>query len=165
MHRMGARGLAAAGLVLSALLFHACASGAGQEAPKTDGCDWGEPRLRADTLPELPQTQDGPLADALPGAWQHTFTKTEPGEYEPLRDTTDIRFVFASAESLIYCQSVMAGAVKIGPRENATPVRFEGDRLVLRSGPGYTALAWSSDVMLWRNERNPRETYVLQRRR
>jgi len=165
MHRTRARRVATAGLMLSALLLNACASGAGQEALKADGCEWDEPRLRAEALPELPREQDGPLADALPGAWQHTFTKTEPGEYEPLRDTTDIRFVFPAADALLYCQSVTAGAVKIGPRENATPVRFEGDRLVLRSGPGYTALAWSPDVMLWRNERNPRETYVLQRRR
>jgi hypothetical protein len=155
------------GLVV--LMAAALAAVAGSSAARTvvaadGGCAWDQPRLAPAARPALPEGKAGPLASALIGSWQHTFIDTGGAGYEPTGGGTDIRFVFPDAATMLYCQNVVMGAVKIGPRERSAALGLEGDRLVLPGAPGYTALAWSKDVMLWRNERNPKETYLLQRR-
>jgi len=143
----------------------ACQDVATRAADPEDPCAWDDPPLPAEMPPSLPQGQEGPLADALPGAWQHTFIDKGGRGYEALGDTIDIRFVFPDGERFVYCQHITGpGPVKIGPATRAAPLRLEGAQIVLPRAPGYTALAWSKDVMLWRNNRRPSETYLLQRR-
>ena len=141
------------------LVLTACGT-AGEAATN---CDWGSARLMPTSAPPIPSEQEGDLAEALLGSWQHTYTITGGGAPEPLNDTTDIRFVFPGGDAIVYCQHI-TGVVQVGPNENAATFTLDGTEIGLPTSAGYNAAAWSQDVMLWDNNTIPGEQYVLQRR-
>lgn len=147
--------LAAASVCLS---ISACND---EEAPVA--CNWDSPRLMPTSVPTIPGGQEGDLAIALTGSWQHTFTITNGGVPDPLNDTTDIRFVFPGDDTLIYCQHI-TGVVEVGPSDNSTAFTIDGNLIDLPMSAGYTAVAWSDTVMLWDNNTITGEQYVLERR-
>lgn len=122
-------------------------------------CSWDAPRLQAPAPDPIPSGQAGDLAEVLPGAWQHTHVITDGGTPDPLTDLTDIRFVI-SGERLLYCQDTEF----TGQDENATSYELQGADIVFPRGAGYTAVAWTADVMVWNNNTIPGEQFVLQRR-
>ena len=98
------------------------------------------------------------------GRWQHVYTDTDGGGLDPLNDTTDIRFAFPGDGTVTYCQHI-TGAIEVGPNENVVNYTLDGAVLVFPDpAPGYEALAWDDEVMLWKNLGNPAETYVLLKR-
>lgn len=122
-------------------------------------CDWDSGRRESGSA-KAPSGQSGDLAAVLIGSWQHTHIDSGSG-YEPLKPTTDIRFVFPSTDRLLYCQDV-AGATS--QAENAVNISLDGRDLVLPSpATGYGIVAWDANNMVWRNYRDG-SLYLLQRR-
>ena len=121
-------------------------------------CDWDSPRLSSADTSE-PSGEGDDLALAMLGSWQHTHIN-EGGGFEPVKPTTDIRYVLSS-DTFLYCQDVQ-GATK--QAENSAPLILEGDELVLPSpATGYKIVAWNENVMVWLNHRDD-SLYLLQRR-
>lgn len=122
-------------------------------------CDWESPAMTSGST-AAPQDQNGELATALIGAWQHTHIN-EGSAFEPVGAGTDIRYIFPSSSRLLYCQDV-AGATH--QAENATDLTIEGTTLILgASGVSYGVVAWDANAMVWKNHRDG-SLYLLQRR-
>jgi hypothetical protein len=107
---------------------------------------------------EVPSGQNGVLAELIVGAWQHTHTDDGSGFVEV---TNDHRFVFPSADRMLYCQNV-PGETDFA--ENAADIVLDGTLLDLPSAYDYTVLAWDADTMLWDNPVGGGYVYLLQRR-
>src|SRR5690606_103164 len=112
---------------------------------QADSCEWEAAALiGGDT--STPSGQDGDVQAAVIGAWQHTHFDTGAG-YEAVEN--DIRYVFASADQLLYCQDVPGVTDQA---ENRAPITWEGTRIVLPGGaPGYVVESWDGDTMVWTN--------------
>lgn len=133
-----------------------------EEAVRTQeaSCEWDSPRLTAG-VPELPTGISDDLSQALIGSWQHTHIDSGAG-FEPLDKGHDIRFVFPSADTMVYCQDIKG---ILEEQQNKAAVTLEGTLIGPAGGePIYKVLAASDDVMLWQNLRLSGETYLLQRR-
>ena len=148
-------------VLTSSASFFLCGCGDGGDAPTS--CNWSAARLMPTSAPPIPTGQDGELASAIVGAWQHTYTIRSGGAPSALNDTTDIRFVFPSDDELIYCQHI-TGIVEVGPNERRVSFTLDGTQIQLPGTAGYNAVAWSEDVMLWDNNTISGEQYVLERR-
>jgi hypothetical protein len=121
-------------------------------------CDWDSPRLSSGDAGE-PTGEGEDVALAVLGSWQHTHIN-EGGGFEPLKPTTDIRYVLSS-DTFLYCQDVQ-GATEEG--ENSAPLVLDGDEIVLPSpATGYKIVAWDENMMVWVNHRDD-SLYLLQRR-
>lgn len=130
------------------------------EAPSQQAasCEWDVPQLAAQD-PIAPEGTEGDLATVLVGAWQHTHID-DGGGFEAVDE--DIRYVFLSAEQLIYCQHV-PGATDHA--ENSAVITLEGSTIMPPSPhKGFEVLAWSEDTMLWKNNYIASTTYLLVRR-
>lgn len=134
--------------------------GAGTEEPtqQAASCEWDLPQLAAGD-PVAPGGTAGDLATVLVGSWQHTHIDEGDG-FEAVDE--DIRYVFPSAEQLIYCQHV-PGATDHA--ENKVAITLDGSTILPPSPhKGFEALAWSADTMLWGNNYIDGVTYLLVRR-
>jgi hypothetical protein len=121
-------------------------------------CDWDTPRLSSGDTSE-PTGEGTDLPVAVLGSWQHTHIN-EGGGFEPVKPTTDIRYVLSS-DTFLYCQDVQ-GATEQG--ENSAPLVLDGDEIVLPSpATGYKIVAWNENLMVWLNHRDG-SLYLLQRR-
>lgn len=127
-------------------------------AQQAASCEWDAPKLPEQT-PVAPEGTAGDLATVLVGSWQ--FTHYDEGNgFEPM-DDTDIRYVFPSADHLIYCQHV-PGATEHA--ENEADITIEGTTIFPPSPhKGFGVLAWSADTMLWQNNYDD-STFLLVRR-
>lgn len=127
-----------------------------QPVAQPDSCDWESPRV--DAAADAPTGQSGDFATVLVGAWQHTHFDSGDG-WESA--SADIRYVFPSAEQLLYCQHV-PGVTEHA--QNRAAIRLEGS-LILPPDPhpGFEAVAWSADRMLWVNKLDG-SSYLLVRR-
>lgn len=122
-----------------------------------DSCEWEAPRLdSADTT--TPTAQDGELASALIGSWQHTHFDSGSG-WEA--NTNDIRYVFPTDSTLLYCQHVPGitdhAENRAGMTLNGTVIQPPDPH------PGFEVVAWSTDRMLWTNNLDG-SRYLLVRR-
>lgn len=121
-------------------------------------CEWDLPQLSASD-PVAPEGTEGDLATVLVGSWQHTYIDEGNG-FEAV--TKDIRYVFPSAEQLIYCQHV-PGVTEYA--ENKAAITLDGTTILPPSPhKGYEVLAWSANTMLWQNNYIDGVTYLLVRR-
>lgn len=126
------------------------------ETPAPTGCDWDAERLRVD-IP-APTGQSGDLASILIGSWQHVALDDGSGFTAP---TPDIRYVFPSLDSLIYCQH-LPGVTEYG--ESSASMTLDGTRIAPpEPHPGWEVIAWDADRMLWTNNMDG-STYLLVRR-
>lgn len=124
-----------------------------------DTCDWDSARLSPGDTSAAPTGTAGKLSETIIGSWQHTHIDTGAG-FEPLKSTTDIRFVL-SPDRFLYCQDV-EGATDHS--ENSAPLRLDGSEIVLPSpATGYGVTAWDDDAMVWINHRDG-SLYLLVRR-
>lgn len=126
--------------------------------PRTqeETCDWDSPALELGSA--APASQEGDIATVIIGSWQHTHFDAGAG-YEPV--TNDIRYVFPSVETLLYCQHVPGIT---DHAENSAMVTLNGTSIDLPNGaPGYEISAWSDDAMVWVNRMDD-SLYLLQRR-
>jgi hypothetical protein len=133
-----------------------------EETPVTQeqSCGWETPRIESGSSSDVPSTTGAPLETALIGAWQHTHTDTGAG-FEALKPTTDIRFVFPSTTTLLYCQDVTGATSQA---ERVVSMQLDDATLVVPSpASGYTVTAWNSDTMVWTNLRDG-SLYLLKRR-
>ena len=122
-------------------------------------CDWDSDKLTADA-PPAPTSTDGDLATAIIGAWQHTHIDEGSG-YKPLKPTTDIRFVFPSTTTMLYCQNVASFST---PSERQVTMSLDGLEIILpEPATGYAVTAWDANTMVWENHRDG-TFYLLQRR-
>lgn len=132
-------------------------SGTEKSPEQAASCEWDSPQLPA-AAAVAPKGTVGDLAIALIGSWQHTHFDSGTGFEEVSKD---IRYVFPSTEQLIYCQHVPGVT---DHAENAAAYTLEGSTILPPSPhPGFEALAWSGDSMLWKNNRDG-STYLLVRR-
>ncbi|MEO6942852.1 MAG: hypothetical protein ABI238_03320 [Terrimesophilobacter sp.] len=128
-------------------------------ATQEESCDWDSPRLDSGSA-DAPNGMGGDLATTLIGAWQHTHIN-EGAEFEPLKSTTDIRYVFPSTSRMLYCQDVKGATAQA---ENAVNIALDGVKIVLPSPSiGYDVMAWTNDTMVWKNNRDG-SLYLLKRR-
>ncbi|MBX3091843.1 MAG: hypothetical protein KF801_04970 [Cryobacterium sp.] len=122
-------------------------------------CDWESPRLPSGS-DITPNGMGEDLAATIIGSWQHTHID-DGGGYEPVKPTTDIRYVFPSTTTMIYCQDVAGATSKADRTAN---IQLEGTEIVLPSpATGYDVLAWTHDIMVWKNLRDG-SLYILKRR-
>lgn len=122
-------------------------------------CGWDAGSLSTSLPGSMPSGQQGDIATAIVGAWQHTHFDSGSG-YEAL-DSEDIRYIFPSSERLLYCQHV-PGITEHA--SNATDFTWDGTAIVLPGGaPGFTVTDWNDSVMVWTNNMDG-STYLLQRR-
>lgn len=126
------------------------------DGAQAESCDWDAPRISGSA--EVPSGQDGVLAEVLVGAWQHTHTDDGSGFVEV---TNDHRFVFPSADRMLYCQNV-PGETDFA--ENVADIVLNDTLLDLPSKYDYTVIAWDADTMLWDNPVGGGYVYLLQRR-
>lgn len=152
-------------LLVSTLLVSAVACG-GDETPTGEaGCgydSYAQILSGADADRVVPTGQEGALTDVLVGTWQHTWAY-DPGlpgaAWTAISDAdTNIRFAIRDLQTFLYCQRAGANGV----RESA--LTLDGTKLKI-SGPGYTAKAWTKDIMVWRNDlfQDREALYVLRR--
>lgn len=143
--------------------------GACQGTPEaSNNPDCGHDRLAqipaGDTAPDQPDGQEGAVEDAVIGVWQHTWTVAgDDGTPEPISDgDADLRFAFPDASTFVYCQQTNI----LGPDVlvQSSPMSIEDNRLS-NAFIGYTALTWSSDVLVMRNElfADRDERFILER--
>ena len=122
-------------------------------------CDWDTGRLESGSA-NAPSSTAGELSTALIGAWQHTHIDSGAG-FEPVKPTTDIRYVFPSTTTMVYCQDVTGATNKAG---RTVTVSLDGVELILPSpATGYAVTAWDADTMVWENHRDG-SLYLLKRR-
>ena len=122
-------------------------------------CNWENARLDSGSA-SAPGSASGELAASIIGAWQHTHIDSGSG-FEAVKPTTDIRYVFPSTTTMLYCQDV-AGATS--QAERSVEITLDGVELILPSpATGYGIIAWDSDTMLWKNHRDG-SLYLLKRR-
>ena len=122
-------------------------------------CDWDSPRLESGSA-DAPVSATGDLPTAIIGSWQHTHINSGSG-YEAVKPTTDIRYVFPSTTTMLYCQDV-TGATDHAERQ--VNVTLDGAELILPSpATGYAVTAWDADTMVWTNHRDG-SLYLLKRR-
>ncbi len=138
-------------------------TGADSEDPservQAETCGWDSPALPSSAQAAVPSGESGELNDVIVGAWQHV--SYDAGEGYIALDDKDIRFVFPSAERMLYCQHV-PGATDHA--ENAADISWDGNTIVHPNGTAlYTVEAWDGDVMIWINLRD-QSRYLLQRR-
>ena len=137
-----------------------------EEAPEDEGpaaqansCEWDNPKLTANVPGSLPSGQVGDLATAIIGSWQHTHY--DSGEGFKVLDDEDIRYVFSSDTTLLYCQHI-AGVTDHA--ENGADITWDDNSIVLPNGTAaYVVESWDESTMLWTNTRDG-STYLLQRR-
>lgn len=123
------------------------------------GCDWESERLSSEASDDAPSGEGTDFATAILGSWQHTHINEGSG-FEPLKSTTDIRFVLTS-DRFLYCQDVDGATDK---SEISAPLQLEGTDLVLPSpATGYAVTAWDENTMVWLNHRDG-TLYLLKRR-
>lgn len=123
------------------------------------GCDWDSERLSSEASDDAPSGEGTDFETAILGSWQHTHINEGSG-FEPLKSTTDIRFVLTS-DRFLYCQDVDGATDK---SEISTPLQLEGTDLVLPSpATGYAVTAWDENTMVWLNHRDG-TLYLLKRR-
>lgn len=92
------------------------------------------------------------------GSWQHTHSDEGAGD-APLGNE-DIRFVFPSAECLLYCHRIPGLTERA---EFGADVVWDGTTMDLPGGaPGYIVEAWNGQTMVWIN-RGDDSRYLLQR--
>lgn len=134
---------------------------AGEETPEprkqAESCDWdknavsGAAKAHSDTA--------GDLKTVIVGSWQHTHFDSGNG-YEALSNK-DIRYVFPSADRLLYCQHVPGIT---NHAENAANISWKGNSFAPPGGaPGWEVVAWSDDSMVWINKMDDSK-YLLKRR-
>lgn len=131
------------------------ASAEAKPQPQEETCDWDSPAAAGGT--DAPSGQEGDISTVLVGAWQHTHYDTGAG-FEAVDN--DIRYIFPSAERILYCQHV-PGVTEYA--ENAANFTLNGTSIDLPGAPGYEVSAWDDDTMLWINRADD-STYLLQRR-
>jgi hypothetical protein len=108
---------------------------------------------------DAPTSGNGDVAEAVLGAWQHTYIDSGSG-FEALDTTRDIRYVLADGRFL-YCQDVEGATSQA---ENSAPLKVEGAEIVLPApASGYEVVAWNDTMMVWRNLRDD-SLYLLERR-
>lgn len=135
-------------------------SEAPQAATQEETCDWDSARLPSGSAGSVPSAAGADLAVALIGSWQHTHIDSGQG-FEDVAPTTDIRYVFPSASTLLYCQDVEGATSQA---ENAAAITIDGEDILLPApASGYTATAWTADTMVWTNNRDG-SIYLLKRR-
>lgn len=123
------------------------------------GCDWDSERLSSEASDDAPSGEGTDFETAILGSWQHTHINEGSG-FEPLKPTTDIRFVLTS-DRFLYCQDVDGATDK---SEISAPLQLEGTDLVLPSpATGYAVTAWDENTMVWLNHRDG-TLYLLKRR-
>ena len=122
-------------------------------------CDWETGRLESGAS-NAPSSNVGELSTVLIGAWQHTHIDSGAG-FEPVKPTTDIRYVFPSTTTLVYCQDVTGAMKKAG---RTVTISLDGVELILPSpATGYAVTAWDANTMAWENHRDG-SLYFLKRR-
>jgi hypothetical protein len=110
----------------------------------------------------VPDTKTGTLEEVLIGNWQHTWSYDPglPGDaWTAISDAdTDIRFTIPSTTEFIYCQKAGSDG------SNKSAMTIEGEKLNI-TGAGYTATAWTQNIMVWRNDyfADREALYVLER--
>jgi hypothetical protein len=133
------------------------AAPATQPRVQAEECEWDAAASMNDT--KQPAGQEGELRDLIVGSWQHTHYDEGNG-YTAL-DGEDIRYVFPSADRLLYCQHIVGIT---DHAQNATDITWEGTRIVVPGGaPGFEVVAWNDETMVWVN-RMDNSHYLLQRR-
>jgi len=141
-------------------------SGDGAPRGARDDCGHGDiPQLiSAASAPAQPAGQEGDLGSVLLGVWQQTWiVEGDDGVPDAVSDAdSDLRFGFPDINTFIYCQQV--DILGEEARVNSANMTLEGD--FLNNGvTGYTALSWTSDVMVFRNEffTDRDERFILER--
>jgi hypothetical protein len=123
------------------------------------GCDWDSGRVTSDDPGSAPASEGAELSETILGSWQHTHIDDGAG-FEPVRPTTDIRYVL-SADTFLYCQDVEGATDQA---ERSAPMKIEGNEIILPSpASGYAVTAWNDDTMVWLNHFDD-SLYLLQRR-
>ncbi len=122
-------------------------------------CGWESARLDSGSA-DAPTSTGSELSTAIIGAWQHTHINSGSG-YEAVKPTTDIRYVFPSTTTMLYCQDV-TGATSQAERQ--VTMSLDGVEIILPSpATGYAVTAWNADTMVWTNHRDG-SLYLLKRR-
>ena len=125
------------------------------EAPAQDSsqagnldCNWGEARLLVADY-SAPGEQQGDLAETLVGNWQFTHYDLGFGDgWEPWEEAEDRRYVYSPAGELVHCVTSSAGG---SPSALGAIYSVDGDQITLDNGNGWTAVAWTKDVLLLSN--------------
>ncbi len=133
------------------------------EAPEPDAteatCDWDSSRLPSDEPGDVPTSEGTDIAQVIFGSWQHTHIDAGAG-FEPVKPTTDIRYVLSS-DRFLYCQDVEGATDQ---SENSAPLKLDGTEIILPSpATGYAVTAWDDNTMVWLNHRDD-SLYLLKRR-
>lgn len=125
---------------------------------QAESCEWDAAVLRSD-IPSDVSSAGGDLQADIIGSWQHTHYDSGSG-YTAL-DDEDIRYVFPSADRLLYCQHV-PGQTEYA--ENAAAIEWDENRIVLPgAAPGFVVESWNAEAMVWVNLMDD-SRYLLQRR-
>lgn len=130
-----------------------------QETPavQEETCDWDSPALVTDPV-HIDSQQEGDLKSVIIGAWQHTHIDDGQG-FEAVNN--DLRFIFPSAERMLYCQDVPGITDRA---QNAIDISWQDTTIYFPgSGASYTVEFWNDDTMVWNNEVIT-STYLLKRR-
>ncbi len=122
-----------------------------------DSCDWDRPAAPGTSA--APNGSVGAVRDTIVGAWQHTHIDTGEG-FAPI-DGADIRYVFPSADEILYCQDVPGATLQA---EQRGAITWEDTTIVLPGGAlRYTVTDWSDSAMVWHNHLDG-SRYLLVRR-
>lgn len=123
---------------------------------QAEDCGWEAPALTSPST-DVPDGQDGDLQTVIIGAWQHTHYDSGAG-YVQL-DEEDIRFIFPSSTTLMYCQHI-PGVTEHA--SNAAAFAWEGNKIMLPAS-NYDVSLWNDNTMVWVNSVDG-SLYLLQRR-
>jgi|GEM_PF-4612461 len=124
-----------------------------------ESCDWDTARLDSGSA-DAPSAAGDDFETAIIGAWQHTHIDSGAG-YEPVKPTTDIRYVFPSTTTMLYCQDAKGATSQA---ERKVTVSLDGVEIIVPApATGYAAVAWDGDTMVWENHRDG-SLYLLKRR-
>lgn len=124
---------------------------------QAESCDWDTGALSG--AAKAHSETAGELKTVIVGSWQHTHFDSGSG-YEALADK-DIRYVFPSADRLLYCQHVPGIT---NHAENAANITWNGNSFTPPGGaPGWEVVAWSDESMVWINKMDDAK-YLLKRR-
>ena len=137
-------------LGLALLILGGCGGGEEGGPAESEDIDCGSASDQIFTVDAdltLPTEKEGELDDILVGLWQFTANFRNEIASERSSETRDLRYAFPTPRSVIYCQDVDFPDVD---GHQASEFTRTGD--TLEFGNGFTAVAWSTDHMLWRND-------------
>lgn len=124
---------------------------------QAESCEWDAEIVGG--AAKATSEQSGDLKTLIIGSWQHTHFDTGSG-YESL-DSKDIRYVFPSADRLLYCQHVPGVT---DHAENAANITWNKNSFAPPGGSaGWEVLSWNDDSMVWNNKLDGSK-YLLKRR-